>query len=238
VRRHSPIRAAQAHWAHELGPWISKDGTQGECSRVAGGCGCDSRADPQRTFCHDQQRGRGPFASSRRGPRMGRSDGAVRSRIRAGHQWHVDDLATSWGSPLGSRGLTESGWLAPCSPGLGESPMRKSPVRPESLTGLTFNHGGRGGNRTSDTGIFTLVATRQCPLLAESGHRHSAQSNWGCLHTSPRDYFRLEHRGPLQSVAEQGSVRTRNRRRNGARHVAGAGACLRQPGAVASEGRK
>jgi hypothetical protein len=125
-------------------------------------------------FCHDQQRGRGPFASSRRGPRMGRSDGAVRSRIRAGHQWHVDDLATSWGFPLGSRGLTESGWLAPCSPGLGESPMRKSPVRPESLTGLTFNHGGRGGNRTSDTGIFTLVATRQCPLLAVSGHRGGA----------------------------------------------------------------
>ena len=77
--------------------------------------------------------------------------------------------------------------LPRCSPGLGERPKTKSPVKPESLTGLRFDHGGRGGNRTPDTGIFNpLLYQLSYPAIPQrSGRARSGMIRTGAGHGKP-----------------------------------------------------
>ena len=74
-----------------------------------------------------------------------------------------------------------------CYPATVLRPKTKSPVGPESLTGLSFDHGGRGGNRTPDTGIFNpLLYQLSYPAIPQrAGRARSGIIRIGAGHRKP-----------------------------------------------------
>ena len=99
---------------------------------------------------------------------------------------HVAKLGDISGAKLAGRHVPNAGvfapWIAATWEVEGAGHKRKTPQRSKALQGLRFTkppNGGRGGNRTPDTGIFNpLLYQLSYPATDTAGRARSGMIRW------------------------------------------------------------